>query len=71
MGTKLSPKYLNKAIKAGMKKGKPDINLDIMMIFLNFIKLAYLVKNMGGDPAEQILMLPPRKAAQHRPQRLR
>ena len=31
MGTKLPPKYLNKAIKAGMKKGKPDINLPVTM----------------------------------------
>jgi hypothetical protein len=29
MGIPLTPKYLNKAIKAGMKKGKPDINLPV------------------------------------------
>lgn len=29
MGIKLSPKLLNKAKKAGMKKGKPDINLPV------------------------------------------
>ncbi len=31
MGTKLPPKYLNKAKKAGMKTGKPDINLPVPM----------------------------------------
>jgi hypothetical protein len=29
MGIYLPPKYLNKATKAGMKKGKPDINLPV------------------------------------------
>lgn len=29
MGIHLPPKYLNKAAKAGMKKGKPDINLPV------------------------------------------
>ena len=29
MGAKLPPKYLNKYIKAGMKKGKPDIHLPV------------------------------------------
>lgn len=28
-GIKIEPKYLNKLIRAGMKKGKPDINLPV------------------------------------------
>ena len=31
MGVHLPPKYLNKCLKAGMKKGKPDINLPFPM----------------------------------------
>ncbi len=31
MGVHLPPKYLNKCLKAGMKKGKPDINMPFPM----------------------------------------
>jgi hypothetical protein len=46
MGTKLPPKYLNKAIKAGMRKGKPDINLPVTMG--GYCGLWIELKKMGG-----------------------
>ena len=47
MGTKLPPKYLNKAIKAGMKKGKPDINLPVTMG--GYCGLWIELKKKGGE----------------------
>ena len=47
MGIKLPPKLLNKAIKAGMKKGKPDINLPVPRG--EYCGLWIELKRMGGE----------------------
>ena len=47
MGVKLTPKQLNKFTKAGMKKGKPDINLPVPMG--NYCGLWIELKKKGGD----------------------
>jgi hypothetical protein len=47
MGTRRPPKYLNKAIKAGMKKGKPDINLPVTMG--GYRRLWIELKKKGGE----------------------
>jgi hypothetical protein len=47
MGVKLSPKYLNKCKKAGMKKGKPDINLPVPMG--GYCGLWIELKRIDGD----------------------
>lgn len=46
MGVKLHPKILNKMRKAGMKKGKPDINLPVPMG--GFCGLWIELKRSGG-----------------------
>lgn len=52
MGVKLPPKYLNKYEKAGMKKGKPDINLPVPMG--GYCGLWIELKRKGGDkPSEE------------------
>lgn len=57
MGAKLPPKYLNKYKKAGMKTGKPDINLPVPMG--GFCGLWIELKRAdGADPTdEQDIML--------------
>ena len=47
MGVKLSPKYLNKHKMAGMKKGKPDINLPVPMG--GYCGLWIELKRIDGD----------------------
>jgi len=47
MGVKLPPKLLNKYQKAGMKKGKPDINLPVPMG--GYCGLWIELKRKGGD----------------------
>jgi len=50
-GTGMRPKILNKLAKAGMKKGKPDINLPIARG--GYIGLWIELKRRGGpDPSE-------------------
>lgn len=51
MGVKLPPKYLNKHKKAGMKKGKPDINLPVPMG--GFCGLWIELKRISGDMPEE------------------
>jgi hypothetical protein len=46
MGTKLPPKYLNRATKAGMKNGKPDINLPVTV---GGLRLWIELKKKGGE----------------------
>lgn len=59
MGANLPPKYLNKHKKAGMKKGKPDINLPVPMG--GFCGLWIELKRIDGKPpkdgSDQDIML--------------
>ena len=59
MGAKLPPKYLNKYKKAGMKTGKPDINLPVPMG--GYCGLWIELKRIDGKPpkkgSEQDIML--------------
>lgn len=57
MGANLSPKQLNKAKKAGMKTGKPDINLPVPMGGYCGLWIELKRKGGGNPTKEQNKML--------------